>query len=203
MPATRACSSSGSPSPTSVTLVPGGCSRSSWIADRVHRDRPDDRAALAVDEHLGPAEVAPETIGVADREDSDPGVGGGDEAASVARRLARPQQLRLCDLGPPREHRLEAVGRRILAERRQPVERDPAARGVEPRFGKSQRRCAVRCVPRQPRERRRRLARSARSARGRTLDRSRQSPGASSTRPRRASVNGARRAPTVPSPCRA
>ena len=67
------------------------------------------RRALAVDAHLGAGEVAAEAVRVADRHDPDPRVALGDEAAAVARRLARRAAAAQCDLARPREHRLEPV----------------------------------------------------------------------------------------------
>src|SRR5688572_3840265 len=40
--------------------------------ESVHRDRPDDASELAGDTNLGPGQVAPEAVGVADRDDADP-----------------------------------------------------------------------------------------------------------------------------------
>ena len=88
VPATRACSSSGRPGPTIVTGVPARQLAVELDGEGVHRDRPDDAAALALDEHLGAGQVAAEAVRVADRDDADPRVALGDEAAAVAGRVA-------------------------------------------------------------------------------------------------------------------
>jgi hypothetical protein len=49
----------------------------------VHRDRSDDGATLTVDQHLGAGQVTPEPVGIADRENPDPRVGGGHEQSPV------------------------------------------------------------------------------------------------------------------------
>ncbi len=77
----------------------------------VHRHGADDLSPGAVDEHLGPREGPAETVGVPDRHEADPGSALGAKAPAVAGALARRQRLRLRDVAPPGEHRLEAVQR--------------------------------------------------------------------------------------------
>ena len=115
--------------------------------ERVHRDRADDPARLAVDADLRAREVAPEAVRVADRHEADPRRRLRDEAAPVARALARLEQLHLREVAVPPQHRLEAVVGGIGAERREAVERDTAARSVEARLRQPQRRRTVRDVP--------------------------------------------------------
>src|SRR5919204_6246368 len=69
----------------------------------VHRDRSYGAPPLAVDENLRPAEVAAKPVRVADRDEADPRRPLGDEAPAVARALARPELLHLCEHAPPRE----------------------------------------------------------------------------------------------------
>src|SRR5919112_1524960 len=88
---------------------------------------------LPGDEDLRPSEVAAEAVRVTHRDDADPRVARGDETAAVAGRLAGAQQLYLSELRLPAQHRLQAVAGGMVAERREPVERDPAAGGVEAR----------------------------------------------------------------------
>ena len=57
-----------------VTGVPGGQLAVELDREGVHRDRPDHAPPLARDENLGAGEVAPEAVGVADRDDPDPRV---------------------------------------------------------------------------------------------------------------------------------
>ena len=102
--------------------------------ERVHRDRPDDLARLAVDAHLGARQVAAEPVGVADRNQTDPRRTLRHEPATIACALSHLEQLHLCEPARPVEHRLEPVGRGVLAERREPVQRDAAARRVVPRL---------------------------------------------------------------------
>ena len=77
-----------------MTGVPTGSSRSSSTANASIETVADDAAALARDEHLGAGQVAAEAVRVADRDDADPRLALGDEAAAVAGRLAGPQELR-------------------------------------------------------------------------------------------------------------
>ena len=114
--------------------------------ERVHRDRADHGAANAVDDDLGPRQVAPEAVRVADRHEPDPGRLRRDEAAPVARALARVEQLHLGELGPPREDRAKPVVCRIAPERREAVEREATAGGRETRLRKRNRSSAVRDV---------------------------------------------------------
>jgi hypothetical protein len=103
--------------------------------DGIHRDSPDHRPALACYEHLAAGHVAAEAVRVADGNQSDPGRLGRDEAAAVARALARLKLLHLSEAALPAQHRLQTVVVRIGAEGRQPVESDTTASGVEVRFG--------------------------------------------------------------------
>jgi hypothetical protein len=101
----------------------------------VHRDHADDAPRLTADTHLGPGQVAAEAVRIADRDDPDPGRPLGDEGSPVARALAGLELLDLRQVAAPRERGLEPVGGRILAEGREPVQRDAAPRGVEARRG--------------------------------------------------------------------
>jgi hypothetical protein len=109
----------------------------------IHRDCADHPAELAVDAHLGPGQVAPETVRVADGNEADPRRSLGDEAAPVAGALARLQELDLREVALPPKHGLEIVVGGIRHEWRQTVDRDPAACGVEPGFRQAQRGGAV------------------------------------------------------------
>ena len=113
----------------------------------VHGHGTDHFARFTADPHRGAGQVAPEPVRIADGQDPDPRLALGDEEPAVAGRLTGPQQLRLGELGHPGEHRLEPVLGRIGPERRQPVERDPAANGVEARFRDPERSGTVRHVP--------------------------------------------------------
>src|SRR5215207_3651405 len=118
--------------------------------NRVHRHRSDDPLPPAVHEDLRPGQIPPEAVRVADRDDPDPRLAPGDEAAPVARRLARPQALYLGEAAVPREHGLEAVVAGIGAERREAVERDADADGVEAGLREAERTSAVRGVALDP-----------------------------------------------------
>ena len=111
--------------------MPGSSRLVELDRERVHRDRPDDATALALDEHLRPGHVPPEPVRVPDGHDADPRRPIGDEAAPVAGALARLELLHEREVRLPAQRRLEAVVGRIGAERRDPVERDAAADGVE------------------------------------------------------------------------
>src|SRR5439155_3967274 len=76
---------------------------------RVHRNCADDLARLPGDAYLRSAEVAAETIGIADRHEPDPRRSVGDEAASVARALPRLELLHLRESTVPPQDRLEPV----------------------------------------------------------------------------------------------
>src|SRR6266496_4869193 len=117
--------------------------------ERVHRDRPHHTPRHAAHPYLRSGQVAAETVRVADRNDPDPGRLLGDEAPPVARALSRLQLLDLREITTPGERRLEPVRGRVLAERREPVERDPAARRVEAGRRQPERRRAVRRVTHQ------------------------------------------------------
>ena len=90
MPATRACSSSGSPGADdrhrsarrqlAVELDGGG----------IHGHGTDHSAHFSRDPHLGAGQVAAEPVGVADRHDPDPGVALGDEEPARSRSTRRP-----------------------------------------------------------------------------------------------------------------
>ena len=109
----------------------------------VHRDRAEDAAARAVHQHLRPGEPAAKAVPVADRDEADPRLPLGDEAASIAGAATASQHLRLGDVAPPGENRLQAVLLRIASERGEPVERDAAADGVEARVVDGERGRAV------------------------------------------------------------
>src|SRR5205085_8021992 len=113
----------------------------------VHRDRADGAAWLASDPDLGSGQVPAEAVRVAHRDDSDPGRALGHEPAAVAGALARSELPNLRKLARPVERRLEAVLARIGAERREAVEGDPAAGGVETSVGETKSTSAVRQVP--------------------------------------------------------
>src|SRR5438105_6198180 len=112
--------------------------------ERVHRDGSDHAPQLAAHPHLGSGQVAAEAVRVADRNDPDPGRLLRDEAAPIARALSRLQLLDLREIATPGERRLEPVRSRVLAERREPVERDPAASRVDAGRRQPERRRAVR-----------------------------------------------------------
>src|SRR5581483_10763037 len=114
--------------------------------ERVHRDRADDAPALTGDEHLGPREVAAEAVAVADRDEPDPRGPVGDEPAPVAGALPRLEPLHAGELASPGEHGLEPVVGRVGPERREAVERDPAASRAEARRRQAERGRAVRRV---------------------------------------------------------
>ena len=99
--------------------------------ERVHGDGADHPAPFAVDQHLGAREVSPKAVRVAHGHEPDPGRLLRDEAPPVPGALTGVQQLHLRELAAPGEHRLEAVLGRIRPERREPVERNAAARGRE------------------------------------------------------------------------
>ena len=126
--------------------------------DRVHRDGADRPPRLAVDEHLGAGHVAPEAVRVAHGDDPGPRRPLGDEPPAVAGALSRLEEAHLREPAPPRERRPQPVLGRIGVERRDPVERDPAAGGVEAGVGESQRGRAVRNVAGEVRVRLGRLA---------------------------------------------
>src|SRR5215208_3984009 len=117
---------------------------------RVHRHRSHDPLPPTVDQHLRPGQVPPEAVRVTDRDDPDPRLALGDEAAPVTSRLPRPQELDLGEVAAPREHRLEAVVAGIAAKRREAVERDAGADGVEAAFREAERAGAVRSVALEP-----------------------------------------------------
>src|SRR5215211_6975877 len=117
---------------------------------RVHRHRSDDPLPPTVDQNLRPGQVPPEAVRVTDRDDPDPRLALGDEAAPVTGRLPRPQELDLGEVAAPREHRLEAVVLGIAAKRREAVERDAGADGVEAPFREAERAGAVRSVALEP-----------------------------------------------------
>ena len=146
MPATRACASSDTPGPTRVTGAPAATSPTSSTASAFIETTPTTRARCTVDEHFCAGEVAPEPIAVPDRDDADPRVPLGDEAAAVAGRLTGVEELHLRNLAPPRQHRREPIVLGLGAEGRQSVDGDPAARRVEPRLRQTERCCAVRHV---------------------------------------------------------
>ena len=109
----------------------------------IHGDDADDAARLAADAHLGAGQVAPETVGIAHGDDSDPTRLLRDERAAVARALSRREAANLREVAVPAQRRLEPVHRRRLAEGRQPVERDPAASRIEMRLRNAERGGAV------------------------------------------------------------
>ena len=115
--------------------------------ERIHRNGADDPARLARHADLRPGEVTAEAVRVAHRHDPDPGRSLRDEATSIAGALSRLEQLDLRKARVPRQDRLQAVIGRIGVERRQAVEGDTAARGVEVGLGQSQRPRTVGEVP--------------------------------------------------------
>ncbi len=112
----------------------------------VHRDRAHDWARLSADAHLGAREVAAEAVRVADRHEADPRRPLHDEAAAVAGALPGLQLLHLREVAAPLQHRLEPVDSRIVHERGEAVEGDPATGCVEVSLRNTQRRRAVRDV---------------------------------------------------------
>ena len=119
--------------------MPTGSSRSSSTANASIEIVPTTRRALAADEHLGAGQVAAEAVRVADRDDADPRRPLGDEAPAVARRSPGASRFTCASSARQRERRLEPVLGRVGAERRDAVERDAAAGGVEARRGEAQR----------------------------------------------------------------
>src|SRR4051794_2015635 len=117
--------------------------------ERIHRDRPDDRAQLAGDAHLRSREVAREAVAVADGDEPDPGRLVGDEPPPVAGALAGLELFHLREKALPRQHRLEPVVGRVGVAGREPVDRATAPHRVEARLRQAQRRGAVRSVSRQ------------------------------------------------------
>src|SRR5205823_205584 len=100
-------------------------SRQAMSTSRIGRPSSSSRPApLAVDEHLRPREGAPEPVGVPERDEPDPGRPSGHERAAVPSALARPELLHLGQLAAPAEDGLEAVVRRVGAERGHAVDRD-------------------------------------------------------------------------------
>ena len=112
--------------------------------ERVHRHRADDRRANAADEDLRAGHVAPEPVGVADRDDPDPRLLRRDEAATVPGALPRAEPPDLRELRLPAERGPKPEAGRVGAERVDSVERDPAACGVEAGRRQGQRGGAVR-----------------------------------------------------------
>src|SRR5205085_3215918 len=104
-------------------------------------------------EHLRSGHVPLKPVAVANRHEADPGRRLRDEAPAVAGALARLEPLDLREVALPAERGLEAVGRRIVAERREAVERDAAAGRVEAGLREPDGRGAVRGVARQVRVR--------------------------------------------------
>src|SRR5207248_5001 len=99
----------------------------------VHRDGADDATGLPRDADGRPGQRALEAVRVADGHEPDPRLAFGDEAAPVAGALPGRQPLDLREVAFPAQDGLQPVAGRLLAEGREPVQRDPAARGVEPR----------------------------------------------------------------------
>src|SRR5438034_1380237 len=124
----------------------------------VHRDRADDAARLASDPYFGSGQVAAKAVRVADGDDPDPRRPLGHEAAAVTGALAGGELPNLREQARPLERRLEAVVPRGVAERRETVDRDAAAGGVEAGVRKAERTGAVSQVPGQVPVRLRRLA---------------------------------------------
>ena len=118
---------------------------------------PTTRPALTLDDHVRAGHVPPEAVRVADGNDPDPGVLSSYEPAAVPSALTRREPLDLREARRPAQDRLEPILRRIHPERRQPVERDPAASRVEPCFRQTQSGGAVCDMPSQMRVALRRL----------------------------------------------
>ena len=112
--------------------------------ERVHRDRPHDGDAAARHHQFRPGEVPPEAVGVSDGDDPDPGLLRRDEPPAVPGRVTRrqPSHLRQLRLPPQRRARARTASASTPVGV-DPVERDPAARRVQLRLGRVQRRCAV------------------------------------------------------------
>ena len=128
-------SSASTPSPISVTGVPAGSSPGSSTANESIEIVPTTvRSSPPTRTRAG--EVTPEAVRVADGHDPDPGWPRSDEPPAVTGALPDLEQLDPRDLAPPAEHGLEPVVGRVDAERREAVQRDPAAGRVEPRDGR-------------------------------------------------------------------
>src|ERR671934_573094 len=115
----------------------------------VHADGRGDPAAAAPHQHVGATgQEARHSVRVAGRNEPDPGRRGGDEPAAVAGAVPRPEELHVGDVALEPECRPQAVVRRVACKRREPVDGDPAADGVEPRIREPQCGRAVRNVAR-------------------------------------------------------
>ena len=114
--------------------------------ERVHGHGPDRPAALAGDQHLGAGQVAAEAVRIPDRDQADPRVLLGGVTPAVAGALARVELLDLGQAAAPAENRLEPVLRGIRPERREAVQRDAAAGGLEAGVGDAERGGRVRRV---------------------------------------------------------
>ena len=153
VPACRACSSTSSPSPIRVTVVPGSAGPGSSTANESIETVPMTRRRSPATSTSVPSQVSPEAVPVAERDEPDPCRPLRDERPAVARTLPGHQLLDLCKLAPPVEHRLEAVVRRVGAERREAVERDADPSRIQVGLRQPQRRGAVRGVQGQLRAR--------------------------------------------------
>ena len=163
------------------------------------RTPPTSTSALLVSPRRTPSRVA-------DRQRGQERLAVGDEAPPVARALAGRDRLDRGRVGLERQRRLEAVGGRVLVERVEAVDRDPAADEVEVRARLAQRRRAVRRVEDQLRVARPSAARprprTARAARRGTRRRARRRSRSGSSarrRPRLAASRVASSASRVPS----
>ena len=113
----------------------------------VHRDRADDRRADAFDQQLRARQVPPEPVAVPHGHEPDPRRLGRDESPAVPRRLARLEPPHLRHLRLPAQRRPQVEARGAVAERVDPVQRDPAARRVETCLGEHECSGAVGDVP--------------------------------------------------------
>ena len=98
----------------------------------VHRDRPHQGVAAAVDEDIAVVgEGAAHPVAIPERHDPHPGVLGRAPPAPVAGALPRREALHRGDVGAQREHRRQPVRGRVELEGIEAVDRDPAAGHVE------------------------------------------------------------------------
>ena len=153
----RACSSIRTPSPISVTGSPAPAASGRTTASASIETVPTTRARSPATTISVPRHVAPEAVGIADRDDADP------QVVSARRSVVRSRCSRRrgaiftsATEDSQRERRPQAVRGGVGAEGRDAVDGDPAANGVEMSSRVAQGAGAVRDMARQVRIRRRR-----------------------------------------------
>src|SRR3954468_14810960 len=115
----------------------------------IHADRGRHPSPPSPHQHVHPPRQQPRhAVGVPGRHQPDPGRPLGHEPAPVAGALTWLEQLQLRHVALQAQRRRQAARSRVVAERRQPVDRDPAAHGVEPSLGVAERAGAVGNMPR-------------------------------------------------------